>query len=92
MSTGVAILFTIGLLFVTMLVQTLTGSILPGILNILPGMLLVFGTALWAAIDANEIKVQNYQNSFSNSPIGIFFWILLLKFCKIEKLESKWAF
>jgi hypothetical protein len=61
-----AILLTIGLLIL--------GSQGPGLLM----LVIVVGTAAWAAYDSKQIGVQRYKSGISFSPVVLFFGVALL--------------
>jgi len=70
MSTGLAILFSIGLVFLCGIIANVTGFLV-----IVP---MVLGTAIWAAVDASKIELKKYKTGLAKSPAGIFCVILLL--------------
>jgi hypothetical protein len=39
---------------------------------------MVFGTALWAALDSSKVQLQRYRSGIAHGPIVLFFGILLL--------------
>jgi hypothetical protein len=72
MKPWIAILFTIGLL------------VAAGVINVLTGfpfsLIMVLGTALWAATDSSKIQLKRYKSGISYGPVALFFGIALLWF------------
>ncbi len=65
-----AILFTIGILFLTLVISGLIGLDLT--------VPLILATAIWAAIDSGKIELRKYKSGISYSPVIIFIVLLLL--------------
>ena len=70
MNTWIAILFTIGLLAICSVISEVTGFNLTCIM--------VFGTALWAAIDSKKIQLKRYKSGISYGPVVLFIGCALL--------------
>lgn len=66
MSLGVAILVTLGILMLTMMVGEAIGR------TGTAASLMVFGTALWAAIDSRKLQIHKYKNILGRSPFIVF--------------------
>ncbi len=81
------ILITLGLLIVSMMVGVALENLLGGgkdYHGAIKGMqgLLLFSTALWAAISSNRLEFRRYQTALSYHPVTIFivslaFWIVV---------------
>ncbi len=69
-----AILFTLALLAATLVFSQLVGSHLVWI----HVSILVFGTALWAAIDSSRLELKKYKSGISYGPVIVFVAISLL--------------
>ena len=70
MKPWLAVLVTIGLIFVCMVIYVISGY------NITTIMILA--TSLWAAIDSSKIQLRKYQSGISYGPVIIFFAIAFL--------------
>src|SRR4051812_44278244 len=70
MKTPYAILFAIGLILVCYY-----GSAL---LHFDLIMIMVLGTALWAAIDSSKLQLKRYKSGISYGPIALFILCVLL--------------
>lgn len=70
MKTWMAILFSAGLLAACIVISSLVGFNLAWIM--------VFGTALWVAIDSSKIQLRRYRSSLSCEPTVLFFGCALL--------------
>jgi hypothetical protein len=66
----VAFVGSVALVVVAAIAQDSTG--LPLVL------LLVVGSAVWAAWDSSQIRLRDYKSGFSNEPVGIALGILLI--------------
>jgi hypothetical protein len=73
MKTSQAILLTIALLLLT----TTIGVNIAG-KNVTLSYLMIFGTAIWAAIDSSRVHLQRYKSGISYAPVVLFFGLLLL--------------
>jgi hypothetical protein len=73
MKTREAVLLAIALSILTSLVCfDLSGRIVPLYTFV------VFGTALWAALDSSKIQLQRYKSGIAYGPVVLFFCFLLL--------------
>lgn len=91
MTTGKAVLFTVGLFFLALGLTSMTGfgSIM---------WLMILGTSIWAAVDSVKVGTKNYKTGISAGPavvligclllwIVVFPWYLISK-GKIERGEA----
>jgi hypothetical protein len=73
MKTRDAILLTIALLLLTSLVGfNIAGK------HVSLSWFLIFGTAIWAAVDSSKIQLKRYRSGISYGPVVLFFCFLLL--------------
>ena len=73
MKTRAAILLTIALLLLTSFIGlNIAGR------SVSLSWFMIFGTAIWAAIDSSKIQLTRYKSGISMEPIGLFFGFLLL--------------
>ena len=70
MKTPIAVLFTTGLFIVCYLVTRFVHFDLVTIM--------VFGTALWAAIDSSKLQLTRYESGISYGPVVLFIACALL--------------
>lgn len=68
MKTWQAILLTLAIIVLNVLLK----------LPILVMYIIVFGTAIWAAIDSSKIQLKKYKTGIALSPIVLFIGIALL--------------
>ena len=73
MKTWIAILFMLGCLAACIVISWLIGFDLTWIM--------VFGTALWVAIDSSKLQLKRYKSGISYGPVVLFFacaviWII----------------
>lgn len=73
MKTRDAILLTVALFLLTSLVRVgIAGTIVP------LSYFMIFGTAIWAAIDSSTIQLKRYRTGISYGPVVLFLGFLLL--------------
>jgi hypothetical protein len=70
MKTWIAILFTIGLFAACIVISALVGF------NVT--LIMVPGTALWAAIDSSKLQLKRYKSGISYGPVVLFIAIAFL--------------
>lgn len=70
MKAWLAILLSIGIVIVTVILSRVVG------VNLM--LLIVPGTALWAAIDSKKISLKKYKSGISAGPIALFCGVILL--------------
>jgi hypothetical protein len=70
MKTGIAILFTIGLLIACIVISSLIDFDLTWIM--------VLGTAIWAAIDSSKLQLRRYKSGISYGSVVLFIGCALL--------------
>jgi hypothetical protein len=73
MKTWPAIFLTIGIIAVFSIISCFFPNIGSCLMEII-----VFGTALWAAIDSRKIQLKKYKSGISYGPVVLFFGFLLL--------------
>lgn len=64
MSTGLAILLSIGLFILCVVIEAITG------LHYIIISTMVFGTALWTGVDAHKIEFKKYKTSLGSTVYG----------------------
>ncbi|GAH67126.1 unnamed protein product, partial [marine sediment metagenome] len=72
MSIWLAILFSAGILTLCYTIGALTE------LYFVTLLIMVLGTASWAASDSSKIELKKYKTGLAKTPIGIFFEIILI--------------
>lgn len=70
MKTGVAILFTIGLVAASLIISEVVGFDTT--------WLLILGSSLWAAYDSSKIQLIKYKSGISYGPVVLFIGMALL--------------
>ena len=70
MNPWLTILFTIGLLFVTLVASQLVGF------NLVPIMIML--SALWAAFDSSKLQLKKYKSGIAYGPVVLFLAIAFL--------------